>query len=245
MKTATLYSTVKTLQFSPVVKDRLFYNRFTYCIGFSLDELSCLKMLDHDYIDSIISRRKEWRAIHHQRLMKIGKPSVPTMHSILGRRSREITDETVEHLHNLAEQLLKSKDEYKLVTSVDQGWVYTNSTKLIRRLSDNATLQNKSYTKAVIDRPANTIRLKNIKYTHRSYFKVLKLTAQQKTNLEQFFINQQGHIRPSPALLQWFKGDYHRTQDYLFVDHNGEGWLVMLALVQSGIIRKTVDIIQG
>jgi hypothetical protein len=63
--------------------------------------------------------------------------------------------------------------------------------------------------------------------------------------LKNFFNNQTGHIRPSPALVSWFDGDYHRTQDYFFVDHSGDSWLVMLALVHSGLIRKTVDIIQG
>ena len=233
------------LKFSPVTKDRLFYNRFRYCIGFSLDELSCLKMLDHDYIDTIISRRREWRLIHHQRILRIQKPNIPSMQTILGRRQREITDQTVEDLHQLADQLLTSKDDYKLVTSVDQGWVYTNSKKLINDLFSNTILQNKYCTEAVVNRPANTIKLKNLQHTQRSYFRVLKLTTQQKNNLKNFFDNQAGHIRPSPALVSWFDGDYHRTQDYFFVDHSGDGWLVMLALVHSGLIRKTVDIIQG
>ena len=236
---------MKPLQFSPVVKDRLFYNRFRYCIGFSLDELSCLKTLDHDYIDTLISRRKEWRAIHHQRIQRIQKPNVPSMQSILGRRQREITDQTVEDLHNLANQLLQANDEYKLVTSVDQGWVYTNSKKVIRDLYNNTALQNRYCTEAIVDRPANTIKLKNVQHSQRSYFKVLKLTVQQKVNLKNFFANQAGHIRPSPALLSWFEGDYYRTQDYFFVDHSGESWLVMLALIQGGLVRKTVDIIQG
>jgi hypothetical protein len=167
------------------------------------------------------------------------------MQTILGRRQREITDQTVEDLHRLAEQLLQSQDDYKLVTSVDQGWVYTNSKKIIRDLHSNTTLQNKYCTEAVVNRPANTIKLKNLQHTQRSYFRVLKLTTQQKNNLKNFFDNQAGYIRPSPALMGWFDGDYHRTQDYFFVDHSGDSWLVMLALVHSGLIRKTVDIIQG
>lgn len=245
MKMDILSSTAKHLQFSPVVKDRLFYNKFQYCIGFRLDELSCLKILDHDYINTILARRIEWRAIHHQRTQRVNKAGIPTIHTILGRRLREITGETGEHLHALAEQLLTATDDYKLVTSVDQGWVYTNSKDLIQDLSTNATLQNKYYTEAVVDRPANTIKLKNSPYQQRTYLKVAKLTSQQKTNLAQFFANQQGYIRPSPALVHWFTTDHHRTQDYFFVDHGGENWLVMLALVHGGLVRKTVDIIQG
>jgi hypothetical protein len=167
------------------------------------------------------------------------------MQTILGRRQREITDQTVDDLHQLAEQLLQAQDDYKLVTSVDQGWVYTNNKKIINDLFDNPTLKNKYCTEAVVNRPANTIKLKNLQHTQRSYFRVLKLTTQQKNNLKNFFDNQIGHIRPSPALTGWFDGDYHRTQDYFFVDHSGDSWLVMLSLVHSGLIRKTVDIIQG
>ena len=70
-----------------------------------------------------------------------------------------------------------------------------------------------------------------------------KLTDEEKTHLCNFFTNQQGHARISPALLKWMDERWHRTQDYFFIDHNDESWLVMLSLIKPSMIRKTVELI--
>ena len=51
------------------------------------------------------------------------------------------------------------------------------------------------------------------------------------------------YVNQLENLAKWLIMPFHRTQDYFFVDHDGEGWLIMLALVKSGIIRKTVKIV--
>lgn len=234
---------ISTLQFDPVVKDRLFYNQFRYCVGFHLNEVSCLKHLDHDYIDALLARRAEWSKIHQQRQQATrGGIAFPSMHTRLARRPI-ITKETGDALHALADHLLNTTHDYKLVTSVDRAWVYTNNLNLMNQLDQLTALENKFYTEAIIDRPVDTIKLKQSVYQQRSYFKTLKMTAKQKHQLAQFVENQQAHIRISPALTEWFNDGYLRTQDYFFIDHNGDSWLVMLALVQPGIIRKTLAII--
>jgi hypothetical protein len=98
------------------------------------------------------------------------------------------------------------------------------------------------YSRAVVGRPRNTIQLRNPKYQWRSYFKVGKLTAEQKAHLKNFLANQPD-IRISPALTQWINFKYTRTQDYFFIDYNESVWLTMLGLVQPGLIRKTLEII--
>lgn len=206
-----------------------------------LEEVSCLKHLDHAYIDSIIERRRHWREISHQRMAKTNSKGrgIPT---IMTRRLREITELTVLNLHQLADQLLTSSVPFKLVTSVDQAWVYANDVELIETLSLDHELKHKVYTEAVVNRPQDTIRLKNPSHAQRSYFRPVKLTAQSKQTIVNFFSNQPD-IRLSPSLAQWMNTDHYRTQDYFFIDHTGETWLVMLALVRPGLIRKTVEII--
>ena len=231
-----------TLQFKPVVKDSLFYNKWRYCLSFTLDEVSCLKQLDHNYIDTIIQRRKYWIDINRQRLNNRSSSTGSKIATIMTRRYRDITKVTELNLHQLLDHLLESNVEFKLVTSVDQAWVYTHNLSLIKTLSDNSELKYKVCTEAVIDRPKDTIKLKEPKHTHRSYFKTLKLTHTEKDNINKFFSNQTD-IRLSPSLTAWLTDDYYRTQDYFFIDHSGAGILVMLALIRSGLIRKTVAII--
>jgi hypothetical protein len=114
---------------------------------------------------------------------------------------------------------------------------------LINKIDQLGCLTNKTYTQAQIDRPKNTIRLRNPQHQHRGYFKRLKLTLDQKNHLINFFINQEEHIRLSPALVTWVDQQFLRTQDYFFIDYDEESWLLMLGLIHPGLIRKTVDLI--
>ena len=231
------------VQFNKVPKDRLFYNQYEYCVGFRLDEVSCLKIIDHDYVDTVLARRIEWRDLHRRR-QQAGpvSASFASIHTRLAIKPI-ITPETAQNLHDLVDLLLSTTDSVKLVTSVDRAWIYTNNPDLLDQVNQMSILEDKFYTQAVINRPANSIRLKRSQYQYRSYFKTLKLTSQQKTQLDQFFTNQQDAIRVSPSAAEWLAGGYLRTQDYFFIDHAGETWLVLLALVCPGLIRKTVEII--
>jgi len=227
------------LKFKSVVKDRLFYDQYTYCIGFHLDEVSCLRELNHQYIDIIIERRRQWREVSLQRWANASYNNK----NIVTRRAKEITDENVVNLHTLTDVLLRSRVDFKLVTSVSSAWIYTNDTKLLKQVGELDFLICKTYTEAKINRPKNTIRLKDPKHRYRSYLRSVKLTDQEKTQLCNFFMNQQSHARIGPALLKWMDERWHRTQDYFFIDHDEESWLVMLSLIKPGMIRKTVELI--
>jgi hypothetical protein len=233
-----LFLTNSNLKFKSVVKDRLFYDQYNYCVSFHLDEVSCLRELNHQYIDVIIERRRQWREISLQRWN-----STQGNKNIITRRAKDITDENVANLHALTDVLLRSRVDFKIVTSVSSAWIYTNDTGLLEQISKLDFLICKAYTQAKINRPKNTVRLKNPKHQYRSYLCSVKLTDEEKTQLCNFFKNQQSHARMGPALLAWMDERWHRTQDYFFVDHDQESWLLMLSLIKPGMIRKTVQLI--
>ena len=234
-----LFLTRQAQQFKIFLKDRLYYNRFEYAMGFCLDEVSCLRELDHVYIDTVIERRQAWREVAQQRWHKANN----TVGHILSHRRKEITDQTITNLHELADVLISSECEFKLVVSINQGYVYTNNPTLIDQLDQLTSLTHRSYTRAVITRPRDTIQLKNPRHQYRSYFRLAKLTADQKAQLVRFLQNQQENVRLSPALEAWIDHPFNRTQDYFFVDYDSVLWLTMLALVHPGLIRKTMQII--
>ena len=229
-----------TQPFKLIVKDRLFYNRFEYAIGFHIDEASCLRELDHSYINSMIERRIAWREVAQQRIA--GSITKHPGQTILTRRYKEITEKTIGDLHGLANVLLTTPADFKLVVSVSNAHVYTNDLTLIDQISELSGVTQKDYTRAVICRPKDTVRLKNPRHEFRSYIKRIKLTDDQKNHLINFLANQPT-ARISPALTTWLTSKFHRTQDYFFIDHNGMSWLTMLSLVHPGLIRKTMQII--
>ena len=221
-----------------MTKDRLFYSRFQYCLGFSLDEVTCLRELDHAMIDDLIQRRKQWQEVAQQRWIN-GRQNT----TILRRRWKDITEKTVTDLHSVADVLLATTAEFKLVVSVHQGYVYTNDLDLLAKLDGMPELTCKTYTQAQIDRPENTIRLKKSNYNFRSYFRTRHLSAQEKQQLVNFLNTQQDFIRTSPAMMQWVQEPFTRLQDYYFVDHDSPQWLTLISLVCPGIIRKTMQIL--
>jgi hypothetical protein len=185
----------------------------------------------------MLDRRKQWREVAHQR-WNGQKPNAQQ-----SRLWNEITEEVEQNLYDFADILRNSGVDLKLVVSSNCGWVYTNSLELIGRLKPMRMLTGKKYSEAVIDRPKNTILLKNPQHQFRSYFKITKITSDQKDMLINFLNNQRAGIRVSPALETWITGKFHRTQDYFFVDHDEMSWLTMLSLVHPGIIRKTLQIV--
>jgi hypothetical protein len=218
-----------------VVKDRLFYNRYEYCLGFELNEASALRVLDHASIDSMIKRKQMWRQTAQQR--RINNKQATRIHW------RDITEDTVNNLHLVAQTLLITTTDFKLVVGGNRAWVYTNDCSLFDQLDDISVLQHKTYTQAQINRPRDSIRLQRSNYKFRTYFRFVKLTATEKNTLSAFLIGQQSHAKLSPSLKLWIQNPFNRVQDYFFVDYATDSWLTMLNLVRPGLVRKTLHII--
>lgn len=231
MKTDTLSLTRQAPKFVAVQKDQLFYGQYEYCFGFNLAEANVLRGFNHKLIDTRLDQRIEWRETARQRWRH-------------GGGWNTITDQIRQDLHYVCDTIAESGVDYKLTVSSHVGWLYTNSIKLIKQLAQLRCLSGMHYTQAVINRPKNTVLLKNSPYQSRSYFYNLKLTTQEKDNLKNFFANQTEHIRISPSVDMWlYKKPHMRTQDHYFIDYTGDQWLTVIGLIKPGLFRKTLEII--
>ena len=233
MTKGLLYLIHQALPFKSVPSDRLFYDHWQYCIRFRLDEVNCLRYsLDAEKIDELLTRREMWRERVRNRW--------PQNNFV--RPHSAITDTTRETLYAFADFLRMATDPYKMVISVNQCWIYSNSVNLLERIDRLPFVRNTKFTESVIVRPKNTVALQNPRHQHRSYFRTVKLTAQERQQI-MTFLQGQDNVRISPALKQWMTTPFNRTQDYFFVDYDSESWLTMLGLVRPGLIRKTVQIV--
>jgi len=233
MTKGLLYLIHQALPFKSVPSDRLFYDHWQYCIRFRLDEVNCLRYsLDAEKIDELLTRREMWRERVRNRW--------PQNNFV--RPHSAITDTTRETLYAFADFLRMATDPYKMVISVNQCWIYSNSVNLLERIDRLPFVRNTKFTESVIVRPKNTVALQNPRHQHRSYFRTVKLTAQERQQI-MTFLQGQDNVRISPALKQWMTTPFNRTQDYFFVDYDSESWLTMMGLVRPGLIRKTVQIV--
>ena len=157
---------------------------------------------------------------------------------------RHITDDMVDNLHTLCDILLDTQHQYKLMIGVGCIRVYAADTALFAEiLSAVPSIVNVSFSRAVINRPRNTVKLKDPVHTDRSYLREIKLTEQQKRAVSTFLQNQDS-IRLSPSLLHWVSRPGSQwTQAHYFIDHNDTSWLVMLSLICPGVIKNTIKIV--
>ena len=182
------------------------------------------KELSHDSIDRILQRRQAYWS------------------TMPNHRSR-----TIAQLHRVCDFLLTITDEYKLVFYYNH-WltIYTNSLALFDQVDALDFIASKTYSQVNVNRPRDTILLKNSKHTKRSYFREFAITSHEKDMLANFFANQQDHVKLSPGLQNWLKRAplHNYVFDYFFIDYSDDQWMTMLNLVRPGLIRKTVKIIQ-
>jgi len=212
-------------------RDRFYFDRYQYCFNFRMEEMSCVREVSHDKIDRMIDYRNMWR----QRSPNFGG-------SWQSRRG-QVTDEQRTNCHAMCDFLLAQKD-YKLVVSQDWGYVYTNDISLARAMESLPYILPLSIKQSVLDRPRDTLRIKNSRHEFRTYFRAQRLDQNQRQNLVDFLSNQQS-IRPGPGLKQFMTADYAHTyvSENFFIDHDGMGIITMLGLVLPRATRKTVKLI--
>jgi len=197
----------------------------------NLREAGCMRKLDHAAIDHTVAVRRSW------------VDRSPDYYS----SNRAITDDVVKNLHNMCDVLINTKRQHKLIIEHGQIRVYTNEPELFTEIIDHVPgLKYPAYTQAVIDRPRDSVRLKESAYSHRTYLRSVVVNETQKRSISNLLRNQEG-IRLSPGLKDWVLYSNWRTwtESYYFVDHTDAGWMTMLSLVYPGLIKNTIQIIKA
>lgn len=229
----TLYLINSNLNFKPVHSDRLFYDRWNYCVKFYLAEVSILRdtLEDHEILEALDSR-KRWREQARTRWPGLNMAMV----------HGNIDTDTVNFLLKFAYFLKNNDHDYKMVISVNHAWIYTNDTAFLNKITQLDCVRYPKFTQAVISKPRDCVQLRSPKHQWRSYLRSVRLEPVQKEHLINY-LNNQSDIRVSAGMQTWLDSHYARSQDYYFIDHNGKGFETMLSLVLPKIIRRTLPIV--
>jgi hypothetical protein len=190
-------------------------------------EASALRGLNPVRIDRVITMRRSFR-------------SIITWSS---EKKISITDQHLLDLHMLCSFLSQAAEPFKLVLSGDRVWVYANCWEFLKKITRSSGVIRPQYSRAVIDRPIDTIVLKNPHHAQRSYFREQAVSALQKEQLIAFFNNHRDNVRLSPSLVKWLQWPTRRIYSYFFVDYDHHSWPLMISLVHPGLIRKTVQLL--
>jgi hypothetical protein len=210
----------------------LYFDLYEYCLTFRMDEMSCVREMEHDRIDRMINHRNDWR----QRSPNFGG-------SWASRRG-QITEEQRANCHAMLD-FLQAKQNYKITVSGDWGYIYTSDLGLIRTVEQLPYVHAARLKRSVLDRPRDTLRIQNSQHEFRSYFRAQRLDEPQRHNLVDFLIKQES-IRLGPGLAQFVEQDqkHYYVSENFFIDHDGMGIVTMLSLLLPRITRKTVKLIR-
>lgn len=216
-----------------VGRDKLYFDRYQYCVNFLFQELPALRYSDHKTIDDYIENQKWRRQVNFGGSWQFQSFRHP------------ITDETIKNCHKLFDAKKAIPSDHKLVISLDTGHLYTSSLMDVHGFVSSPGVLLLDINKVELDRPRNTMIVKSAKHNYRTYFKNQHITREQKQNLVQFLLDRTD-IRIGPAMTQWLTmWENHRyVADNYFIDHNDDGFLTMLALVSPIKIKKTLTLLK-
>ena len=222
-----------------IKRDRLFFDKYHYCVGFYMKELHVCRGADHDRVNTWIDARQGWFNDYRN------KNHGGSWHNVMGG-IEPVPDQVRHNCHIMVEFLKEHKDQHKLMISCNWGWFYTNDLATVKELSKLDFVDPLNFTQATVTIPRGAIRIVSSPNKFRSYFRSTKLTQEQKTNLQNFVENNP-EIRCSPALSKWLNREtspYWRwCRDSYFIDYNSEYILTMLGLICHNVIRKTLNIV--
>ena len=214
-----------------VSRDRLFYDRYEYGICVKLPEVSVVRNRSHASIDLELNHRQDWR----------GRLGSRNFGGSWRSHQRVITPEIRQNCHAFLD-MIDSGSDNKTWLSQDWAYIYSNDLEFLRQIENLPYLVPVELRRAVVDQERDTVLVRSSPYSRRSYFRAYKPSDAECDALRNL-LSQQQDLRLSPSLKQWVDNTgWSYVRENFFIDHNGEGIELMLALIATRPIRKTVTI---
>lgn len=229
-----MFLTNSSLKINSESRNKLYFDKYRYCLQFYFPELSSIRGKTHSSVDHALDSRAWARQVNFGGSWHYGV-NIP-----------EITDEIRADCHLLCAFFIGVSNDYKLTISMDTGYFYTNHLQDVTDLLNFPCVMLEQLRESITDIPKNSIVIKNSQHLLRTYFKSQHLSSnEQKTNLKNLLLNQP-EVRLSPGLLEWFtRYEFSKyIADNYFIDHNDTGILTMIGLVCPIKIKRTLNIIR-
>ena len=214
------------------VRDRLWFDAFTYCIVFQTTRMSALRTLNPKHVTNSIEFARNTN-------INFGGSWLPRQSTLAVN-----WEKVKETLYALCEFFLDITQEHKLTISYNRAYLYVNSLDCIKDFNiPGVDIVFINQADVILEK--DTMLIRNSKHKLRTYFKEQHINMHQKTSLQNLLENQSG-IRMGPGLMDFFYkwpqlkyvgGNY-------FVDHNDETLLTMLSLVSTIKIKRTVKLLR-
>lgn len=220
--------------------DRLFFDRYCFCLKFYMPEVSSLRDYHKsdielwqlmDRVDELLDIRERFDIY---KMYGLRRPTLPKTY--YGKEHRS-------NLKDLAEILYNNRSNIKFVITGSWAYVYSNDLEYLKQVSQLNYLRCTDFREIKVNRPKDTIGLRKVSHKFRIYFSDLWVTPEQKQSIVAFLTSQED-IRLSPGLKSWCHNLHFWTQRSHFVDYNTESFPLAIQLINPRIIRKKFQIVE-
>lgn len=216
------------IQFEP--RSSLYFGRWHYVIRLHVPEAWLLRSLDDTSIHQRIQRREEYFRTQGQ--TPFWKP-----------QQLEYVFQTAGQLRNLSGEFM-----HRIIYS-GTVHVYTSCMEdLVRLFRQHPDCEVRQ---AEVSIPADVVMLKSEpRYPYRTYLKERDISENQKRSLHSWVQAQDTDLEPSPATKRWLNGTsewrWHTQwcRKYYYVEHTDMSHVMMLNLVCTGLVRKTMRVLK-
>ena len=214
--------------------DRLYFDKYRYCLRLDLPWVECVRHLDHDRIEYLLEMW-DTHAWYDRKINKGGTWKT--------RHRRTLVLEDKQRLHKLCDWLVERQGMIKQQFVRDKVFIYSNDEGELEELRYMINPEIFLLSEVIIDRPENTVKSRYPGYSVRAYLKSKSMTITEKRNLMKFINDNAWHLRLNVGLERFVSNNSSRLRDYFFIDFQDKRLLSLLELMIPGTIRKTMDII--
>lgn len=253
----TLSLTDSSPEVEAISSDRLFYDCYQYSLRFHLTEFHCIRPwhdYDGDNVEELLEKIEQNRRQHHfrdQRIGHYGNWDKPISSNSFEKNDQAFQQQIEQDLYPVVRLLWPYRANIKIVATTHWGYVYSNRLDLLKLVAGARAVQVCRILKAVVDRPPNTVGLRNKHHNYRTYLRDLRITESQQDQIQQY-LTQQQDVRLCPSLKSWSRVDHRYSwvknvawsRSTFFFDHNGATDALMLEMIVPGIVRKTLEIVE-
>jgi len=214
--------------------DRLYFDKYRYCLRMNMPWVECVRFLDHDRIDYLL---EIWdtHAWYDRKINKGGTWKI--------RHRRTLVSEDKQKLHRLCDWLTERQGTIKQQFVKGKVFVYSNNEEELERLKQDIDPEIFLMSEVIIDRPQNTVKSRYPGFEVRAYLKAKSMSITEKRTFMKFIDQNMWHIRLNVGLERFVTNNSTRLRDYFFIDFHDKKLLSILELMVPGTIRKTMDII--
>lgn len=224
-----------------VETDRLFFDEWEYCARFELKNAHLCRpkkgtngkrwVADKETIDGRLKARIKWDKIWTSSYKQ--KPHLAA--------DADITQLFL--LHDFVTQIENQHSPIKVVYSGSIIYIYSNTPNLV---TDNPPWSGDlKLTRSVISRPRDTILRKDNSFKFRTYFAFRFLTEEQASALRTILtsLEKSKSVKFSASLSNWVNDEHRVLFNNYFIDSVDEKWKIMVRLIGSKFLGKTLVII--